>query len=324
MPPTVPRDPLGAADAAFITYKRYLEHFELALTQTYGEGPILSRGIREAIRSLPAARRIKRRPLEPSSSDEVGRHLRMAWNRESRIRLVDADANALPQLLPGTATDSYYAIFHGAQAWIAASGQPQTRDHAQVLRVIGNAIVERHLFPPPWDLVCVGYPTRDEAEFLGLPQAVIVGPLHNWQHPRSEAFHDGLCMLLRTTRAKLFEQRKVERRKKHQKNRVPTADAHSIAQRIPPTTLFDFLWRLRIRTDYQDIDALIPGTERPHHAVAFHQALVKIVEANLAVFESLIELSSGSETLSEAAKAFVKKTGPESGIGVKQRVLTQA
>jgi hypothetical protein len=131
-------------------------------------------------------------------------------------------------------------------------------------------------------------------------------------------------MLLRTTRAKLFEQRKVEWRKKHQKNRVPTVDAHSIAQRLPPTTLFDFLWRLRIRTDYQDIDALIPGTERPHHAVAFHQALVKIVEANLAVFESLIELSLGSEVLSEAAKTFVKKAGPESGIGVKQRVLTQA
>jgi hypothetical protein len=58
--------------------------------------------------------------------------------------------------------------------------------------------------------------------------------------------------------------------------------------------------------------------------VTFHQALVKIVEANLAVFESLMELSSGSETLSEAAKAFVKKAGPESGIGVQQRVLTQA
>jgi hypothetical protein len=102
MPPTVPHDPLGAADAAFITYKRYLEHFELALTQSYGEGPTLGQGVREAIRSLPAARRIRRRPLKPANSDEVGRHLRMAWNRESRIRLVDADTKALPQLLPGT------------------------------------------------------------------------------------------------------------------------------------------------------------------------------------------------------------------------------
>jgi hypothetical protein len=45
--------------------------------------------------------------------------------------------------------------------------------------------------------------------------------------------------------------------------------------------------------------------------VALHQALVKIVEVNLAVFEILIELSPGSETLSETAKAFVKKAGPK-------------
>jgi hypothetical protein len=57
--------------------------------------------------------------------------------------------------------------------------------------------------------------------------------------------------------------------------------------------------------------------------VAFHQALVTIVEANMALFEVLIELSSGSEVLKEAAEAFVKKAGLDGGIGVKRRVLEQ-
>jgi hypothetical protein len=178
------------------------------------------------------------------------------------------------------------------------------------------------LFPPPWDLVCSGYPTAREARFRGLPEAIILGPLHPFQRARSdETLHASLCLLLRTTRERTFENRKVDWRKRNKKAGVPAAVAHQLAEKLPPTTFFDFLWRVRVRSDYRDIDALIPGGGQPYHAVEFQQALTTIVSATLALFEGLIAHSSGPEVLGDAGRAFVKRVGTAGGAAVSQRVL---
>jgi hypothetical protein len=149
-----------------------------------------------------------------------------------------------------------------------------------------------------------------------------VGPLHGWQRAHSdEALHTSLCMLLRTTRARTFEKRKADWRKRNKKAGVPAAIAHELAETLPPTTFFDFLWRLRVRSDYRDIDALIPGGQQPYHAVDIQQALTTIVSATLALFEGLIAHSSGPEVLGDAARAFVKRVGTAGGAAVSQRVL---
>lgn len=323
MPNEQAKDSIPQSVAAFLTYKRYLQHLELALTKTYSTEPALGRAVSEAVDSLPAVRRIRQRPLEPKPRDTVARELGMAWNEESSIRVLsEIDATRLPSLLPGAAVNSYYAIYHGARAWIAGSGQPQRDTHAHVLHVVGDAAARRLLFPPPWDLVCIGYPTAREARFRGLPDDIILGPLHNFQRARSdETLHISLCLLLRTTRARTFEKRKADWRKRYKKAGVPAAVAHELAEKLPPTTFFDFLWRLRVRSDYRDIDALIPGGGQPYHAVEFQQALITIVSATLALFEGLIAHSSGPEVLSDAGRAFVKRVGTAGGAAVSQRVL---
>src|SRR6266487_585725 len=151
---------------AFLTYKRYLQYLQLALSSTYGHGPAAGPQIREAVKALPAVHHIQRRTLEPVSRRKVTRSLGMAWDRESHILTMPSKSAMLAEDLPGAATDAYYAMFHGAHAWIAASGQPPCPKHAQVLQVLGNAATHRRLFPPPWDLACQGYPTDREVEFL--------------------------------------------------------------------------------------------------------------------------------------------------------------
>jgi hypothetical protein len=265
MPNEQAKDSIPQSVAAFLTYKRYLQHLELALTKTYGTEPVLGQGVGEAVDSVPAVRRISRRSPDPKLRAAVARELGMAWNTESGIRVLsEIDPTRLPSLLPGAAVNSYFAIYHGARAWIVGSGQPQHDSHAQVLHTLGNAAERRRLFPPPWDLVCIGYPTAREARFRGLPEDIILGPLHNFQRARSdETLHISLCTLLRTTRARTFENRKADWRKQHKKADVPAAVAHELAEKLAPTTFFDFLWRVRVRSDYRDIDAFIPGVDNP-------------------------------------------------------------
>jgi len=155
--------------------------------------------------------------------------------------------------------------------------------------------------------VCQGYPTDSEVEFLGLPQGFVPLMLHNWQGARLETLHDGLCKLLRTTRAKTLEERKAQWLKQHGGSRVPFAKARALAQAIPPTTIFSFLWRLRHRVDYRDIDDLIPGPDRPHHAVEFHDALATVTSATIALFEGLIERTAGREVIVDSITPFAKK-----------------
>jgi hypothetical protein len=86
----------------------------------------LGRGVGDAVDSLPAVRHIGRQPLEPKLRAAVGRELGTAWNTESGIRVLpEIDPSRLPSLLRGATVNSYFAIYHGARAWIAASGQPQ-------------------------------------------------------------------------------------------------------------------------------------------------------------------------------------------------------
>jgi hypothetical protein len=53
MPNELAKDPILPSVAAFLTYKRYVQHFELALTKTYGTKPTLGRAsVRPSLHSL--------------------------------------------------------------------------------------------------------------------------------------------------------------------------------------------------------------------------------------------------------------------------------
>jgi hypothetical protein len=163
MPNELAKDSIPPSVAAFITYKRYLQHLELALTKTYGTKPALGRAVGKAVHSLPAVRRIRQRSLEPKLRDAVARELGMAWNEEISIRVLsEIDPTKLPWLLPNAAVNSYFAIYHGARAWIAASGQPQRDTHAQVLHALGDAAAQR---------LCQRRPKTDSGSHLVMPRS---------------------------------------------------------------------------------------------------------------------------------------------------------
>jgi hypothetical protein len=72
------KDSIPQSVAAFVTYKRYLQHLELALTKTFGTEPALGRGVGDAVDSLlPSGTSVGNRS-NPSYA------LRLAGNWERR------------------------------------------------------------------------------------------------------------------------------------------------------------------------------------------------------------------------------------------------
>jgi hypothetical protein len=275
--------------ASFTTYLRYLQHLDRFLTDQYGIDSLMAARIYCQIQALPSVKRIQRRHLGICESKELQKALRTAWNREGQIRaLLDRPRTSLAEELPGTGHIAYYALNAAAQAYFIASGVGIIRDHANVLRALGDCVVQRKLFVLPWSIACAGLPSLEGARWAGVPDSVHLGAIHNWSIPSASNVWNGLAKILLTTRDRDLQERKREWRKKHRVSRIPQGEILTIADAMPPTTLFRFLWRLRKRDDYGDIDMFLEGVAREEHSREFLCALSRIVQGTLASLETLI------------------------------------
>jgi hypothetical protein len=81
--------------------------------------------------------------------------------------------------------------------------------------------------------------------------------------------------------------------RKNLPNAVVTANATAMRS----TTLFDLFWRLRVRSNYKDGDALLSGALGPADAATFHDALTDIVAATLLTTEIYLAHLVGRTTL---------------------------
>lgn len=310
------------AEASFTTYLRYLQHLEAFLGGEYGVGRSLSHGVSKAMEAIPAVRRIQRRRLAPEQTEDLHKALRVAWHRESRLRaLLDRPLEDLSELLPGCGNDAYYALNAAAQALFIASGQGKIRDHASVLSMLGNIVVQRRLFPPPWSVACVGVPSLQAARWSGVPERVTLGPMHNWASPTRETLWNGIAKILLTTRDRELRSRKEQWRAKNGKKRTPPAKSLEIATKMPAATLFHFLWRPRRRDDYGDVDIFIEGVPLDEHAKDFLDALLTVVYGTLTCFETLVSRYAGTEQVQAAASRMASRT--KYSTGARERVLNE-
>jgi hypothetical protein len=296
------------ASAVFATYCNYLQHLAILLRELYGENPA-GRVLEETL-GLPAVVKVKRKRLAQADLGRLENHLRIAWLREGRIHTLSSQWDCQPELLPGTPTDAYYAVYHGAQAFKTANAAPLMRDHAKLLHSLGNDADTRRLFPPPWSVTCRGFPKDDCAEYRGLPQGLLPAVCQNFVRPTEETAWPSLCLLLRTTRERELTKAKDDWKRKEKKQRASGVRAAKLAEALAPTSLFDFFWRLRVRTDYRDVDAFLLGVASASQAELFLDSLMTVLNCTLVVFEALVIAEGQESMLQTGAAKFAGAVGP--------------
>jgi hypothetical protein len=82
-----------------------------------------------------------------------------------------------------------------------------------------------------------------------------------------------------------------------------------IAGRIPATTLFDFMWRLRTRSDYREAESFLEGISLTSYAVSYHHSISIVTSATMATLEVLIVAYAGRELYRSSAQDFLHQTG---------------
>ena len=315
-----PRFPDPEYAEPFRAYLNYFEDLAGTIGGLYGLTESLAAGVHDSVAAHPPAWRIQRRVPDASRSAKIERSFRTSWGT---LRLLDLAVED-PEFFDAVANawipaQAYYGVYHAVLGFAAASAQTVPSDHAAALKLVGKEVV-RGVLPAPWNASCAGCPHTGSARFGGL--ATSGEAVHVLSPPDPWTSDDRLAMFLRTTRRKELDRRFDQERQRNRKpgrtrRNLSKADKERIAERMPPTTLFDVLWRIRKKANYEDADTFVLGAGDEIDARRLAQALVIVTDGTVAALEALAVAYVGPESLANAAQAYAVRTqsGSESAIG---------
>lgn len=257
----------------------------------------------ESIVRSSAYPKIWGRPL--GTSNVVGQWLRLSWYTELLLTRIISHEELLPYAIPWSMVQVYYAIYPAIRAYFAALGRTVDKSHEASIKTIGADFIGcKARFPLPWVCVHNEDPMKHSFHLLNDPdetEITLTNPLcspysnDGWQH---------YGLFLRTTRERIL-QTKIERWKKEQhRQRVTNDEREQLLRQLRPTNIFDGLYRLRSRSNYQDIDSFVFTSVDHFDYVHLQAALCNIVDSSLAVFETIIAKALGRKQFAQLVNGF--------------------
>jgi len=224
----------------------------------------------------------------------------------------------------------YYIFYHATQALAQAKGQPRTPSHPATQKTFKAHWADRNIDLAPWSLA------RATSTVRNWPPSVPLEDVHVWAACDSKTAWVLAAKALRTTRdfsvKEALAQARVVRQRSNRKmwrdqeaqrvvdgrkaRREPTfplpqlskADKHSEEGKVRATTVMDYLYRLRIGTNYEDSTTFIEGPQEPSDSLSVRHYVRKLGAATMLIHELAIADLLGAATVVQQAKAILKTT----------------
>lgn len=299
----------------------YLVSVQYFLAHRYGHGNNLYPGLTAALNAHPAFIKLHKRSLNDNEHDRIQRHLEIAWVTELVLRMPAAlgSGRALQVTNAWAPVHAYYSVNMTLQAWFDANGMVGlTDDHTATLRSISNQIRDRHLFPAPWSLLCNGNPHKSGGcNYVHEPSpGACSGKIEPLSIPTpfvgagdEDDFFRRLGMWLRTTREARLKASEAAWKAKHKRTKIDPKERKRAYEKLHGTSLFDCLWRLRIRSNYRSVETYLVRHVSDSDALVFHRSLVFVTRATLCLIESYVSRMVGAERYEQLANAFLANDG---------------
>ncbi|WP_371557143.1 hypothetical protein OG416_29120 [Streptomyces longwoodensis] len=263
-----------------------------------------------------------------ANRDQITSCLYRAWTTASLLEATHAlaEESEIVRLANGwSAVQAYYVLYNAAQAVLVTEGHTRPKQHEQTKRRFVDLWTYRTAKLAPWSLAAAHSTTResDSEGFLAGPGRPLDMGLHPWTAWQGNQAWDIAAKALRSTRAalvddrlrkardrKLSERRKAwhvdnQKRAEQGKKARPepktanlTAAERDITERgLRPVTIADYLYRLRVKANYDDITVFADGPTTDAEAAAMASDLVDLASATLLVHEVRIAARIGSKEL---------------------------
>jgi hypothetical protein len=261
--------------------------------------------------------------LRPLNRD-VGRLLRIAWQTELAARVSDSyDDDLLRRVAAQTLpVQSYYAVFSAARAMTTTAGAA-CNTHQAVHRDFQGQRARRSY--RSWGVTLAGDPELlSDCEFT--PQITVPYSFNPME--LSHESEQYVCAALRMTRRwKIALQRddwlrKNKTRSGSQRKRLPAVERTKIVTGLRPTTLMDFLYELRRRSNYEGVDEYGSDAEDAN-VERFHRGLLHIADMGLLHYEAMLVQCVGLAAYEEEVIGWSRSTakmGPWAKEAVERRL----
>jgi len=118
------------------------------------------------------------------------------------------------------------------------------------------------------------------------------------------SFWNSLGLLLKTTRKRQLDALNQQWKRENNKKRVSPTAKRSHIRNLAPTSLFHSLYRLRIRSNYENADAFIMGALDEREVREFNASIRNITWSSMMVFEMLIARCIGKRKYDKIIRSF--------------------
>lgn len=302
---------------SFRSHANYIDAFATLCRSPYHSnaspfGPDLANDLTPLASAIAAAPSIGSGAGPSIDTAQVQRSLANAWGTElilgfgGTLGLEDE----LTRFMNNWAVvQAYYVTYHAAQALIVSRGGARPQSHSATQNQFSDFWSARTLDLPPWSVSAVSAGFRNTA----LAAGPIDPSIHVWTACTPTNCWDLACKVLNSTRE---EARKVrERDARHRKRsaalkawreeekeraakgrgprsnppqqlpRLSAAEKQDLDNSLRGFTLMDYLYRLRIKTNYVDADMFVEGPPDTAVSVSVHKNLEAISSSTMLAHE---------------------------------------
>lgn len=330
-------------ESRFRTHVHYIEGFAwlagLGLAQT--QETALS-----ALKARVDASGILTDKGKPTDINDVRIRLSNAWGTELLLAMSsywDVDDEFVRLTNTWGVVQTYYVGYHVTQALIVARGDERPSSHPKTQSAFGSLWAARKVNLPPWTL---GY---GSSGVTNVPSGLSVDPeIHGWSRCNDgtswslaakalrSSRSDKIEEVCRTKRAEKQRQRRNEwsheeqariaRGKRPRKPapialpRLTAAEKLACDRNVRAYTLLDYLYRLRIRANYEDAALFTAGPTEDVQSLQLHRHLRYLAASTSLVTELRVRELVGRSRLVKWADSFISLNVPRRlSVGIADR-----
>lgn len=297
-------------------------------------------------RRIAASGRIRDSVRSNFDIDQVRTCLHSAWGTESLMLMsgkVFREDEAIRLSNNWSAIQTYYVLYHCAQALHVAQGHLRPDSHPKTQNVFHNQWASRQGLLEPWT-----FAFGSEGPSNCPSDVEIDVNVHAWSNCDGDnAWNLYAKALMTTRRDDVIEKHRNARNRKRQASQRAWAEEEQqrISQRrrsrrqrtfpLPRLTseekaqlegstrsysLIDYLYRLRIKTNYEDSNMFTDGPEDQYQSADVRLAFNQIASGTLFLYENAIKASVGRDRLIDWVDSWVERNMPTgSTVGISGR-----
>ncbi len=303
-------DPFDFQDAPYAlqTYYCYVRAWAEKIKTLYGQPAECFDNMREAMNRLKSIQKIQ-------GGRTLDKNIVAAYTR-GRLTLkametfpIGKKGELAPVANLWLPVQAYYAIHGLGLAAMLSLGQDMPKDH-RTFRAAFSDITEK-FFPDPFKAKCCGGPNDQQFVFLNLNATIKKVKLQsNLSNPK---YADTECLLgkcLSTTRKRLLEtlfnkERYNKVRRGKTRRNISKKAKQNIADNLHGTSVVDFLYRMRIRSNYEEPDIyLYASDQQTDEAVKHYSDLLSLTQSIAHPLSFIIQKKIGKQTMDSIEAKF--------------------